>query len=178
MTPPDPSFCADDHEFDTLYRKLSADIPSPSPADWRQVLEEISESVIPAESRKPRGISLRRWLAATAAILMVAVAVGVMKFVVWQGLVPAPAPVPAPVVVTTPDPLAEFDILPIATPNDVMVSALRGEGSIGLVACDHPLPGVMPLALASEMDVQRVRSGEVSVPTPGDAPIFMETVDK
>lgn len=144
----------------------SAPPPRPSGTAWRKVQDGIA-----AELRSVRRArTVRRW-AATGVVSGMAAAV-VVAALVW----PRPSPTP-PAVEVAFDPLAEYDVLPIATESDVMVSAVRSDG-IELVSCDHPLPGVMPLATADEISFARVEAGGMSVPARTDAPVFVEGLDK
>jgi hypothetical protein len=84
-----------------------------------------------------------------------------------------------PVVAPEPDPLAEFDVLPIATESDVMVSVVRGDRSPGFVACNHPVPEALELATAEDLEVvprkemHPATGWELSQPEPSTSPLLM-----
>jgi hypothetical protein len=138
----------------------------PGEAEWQVVGDGIAARLTAA--RRVR--TVRRW--AVAGLVSGLAAAVTIAALVWPRATPTP-----PAVEMATDPLAEYDVLPIATESDVMVSAVRSNG-IGLVACDHPLPGVMPLATSDDISVARVEAGGMSVPTPADAPLFVEGLDK
>ena len=77
------------------------------------------------------------------------------------------------------DPLAEFAVLPIAGSSDVMIIAIHGDRSPGLVACDHPIPTSLALATADDLEIAPPNlftmndPWEVSRPEPSDAPVLM-----
>lgn len=162
-TRPDPDPTPDDPIRDVW---ASTQPPLPGEAKWRAVGDGIATRLTAAR----RARTTRRW--AVAGLVSGLAAGVVITALVW----PRPTPAP-PVVEVAADPLAEYDVLPIATESDVMVSAVRS-GGIELVACDHPLPGVMPLAASDEISFARVEAGGMSVPSPADAPVFVEGLDK
>ncbi len=163
MTRPDPDPTPDDPIRDVW---ANAYPPMPSEAEWRAVGDGIATRLTAAR----RARTTRRWaVVGLVSGLAAAVVAGVL---LWPRSTPTPS-----VVEVAADPLAEYDVLPIATESDVMVSAVRSN-NIELVACDHPLPGVMPLATPNDISVARTDAGGMSVPTPADAPLFVEGLDK
>ena len=50
--------------------------------------------------------------------------------------------------------LAEYDVLPIATPDDVMISSIKGSGEIVFISCKHPLPDSPRWAKLVDVQVQ------------------------
>lgn len=177
--PPDRSSRADDWQDPTppppdphldladLVREFSSHpVPAPAEADWDRVRGAIETRLMPATPA-------RRWRPRVAAALTALAASVLAGTLLWPEAGPWPA-----VVEPAADPLAEYAVLPIATPDDVMVSAVRNGDRVGFVACDHPLPGVMPLAGADDLAVSRATAGELSLPTPDDAPVFVDNLDK
>jgi hypothetical protein len=166
MTRPRPSGPDD---LDPLDPRLWPAPPEPSEARWAQVRSAF-DGVAPA--RRP-------WWKASAAAVGTLVASALIAWVVWPRPVPVvPPTAPESVGERTDDPLAEYDVLPIATAADVMVSAVRG-GDIRFGSIDHPVPNTMPLASAAEVIVSRgPTAGELSCPEPGDAPLYMMPTDK
>ena len=71
------------------------------------------------------------------------------------------------------DLLAEYDVLPIATPEDVMISSVRGSGEVKFVSCKHPLPDSPNWAKFEDV---KVISGPtvatMSNTTAGEMPIY------
>lgn len=159
MTRPDPDPTPDDPLRDVW---AHAQPPLPGEAEWRVVGGRIAARLTAAR----RARIVRRW--AAAGLVSGLAAAVVVAALAW----PRPTPTP-PVVEVAADPLAEYDVLPIATESDVMVSTVRSD-RIELVACEHPLPGVMPLATPSDITVARTDAGSMSTPTLADAPVFVE----
>ena len=166
MTPPDASSGPDDHLDPELAELVSefAAYPPPPPCEttWKRVQGEIAARLIPPH---PAGARRVRWARSVAAVGGLAAAV-TAGFLAWP-----PATPPA-------DPLAGYEVLPIATPSDVFVSAVRHDPDLMLIACDHPLPGKMRLASVRELEVYRPQDLALSVPTPDDAPILIMDQDK
>jgi hypothetical protein len=162
MTPPHVSSGSDDRhdrserELVELVREF-ANHPPPPPteATWQRVRDRIAARLTPAT---PPPVRRTKWVAAVAA-LAACVLIGLT---VWS-LTPRPEP-PIPEVAF--DPLAEYDVLPIATANDVMVSIVRGDG-IDFASIDHPIPPVMPLATTGDLTVETAHFGRAVAP---DAP--------
>lgn len=144
--------------------------PEPSEARWAQVRIAFA-GVAPA--RRPW------WKRASAAAVGTLAASALIAWAVWPRPVPVTPPTPPePVTERTADPLAEYDVLPIATAADVMVSAVRG-GDIRFGSIDHPVPDTMPLVSAADVNVSRgPTAGELSCPEPGDSPLYMMPTDK
>jgi hypothetical protein len=158
MTPPD-----DPHP--DLAREFAAHpIPAPTETEWTRVRDAVAARLIPVTPRKPN-----RWtrVAAIGVSLAACLIAGVVL------LRPTPIQV-RPSVEPAADPLADYAVLPIATPDDVMVSAVRNGDGLGFVACDHPLPGVIPLVTAADLTVTKGTAGELSLPDPADAPVIMD----
>lgn len=167
---PTPSSGPDD--FDPTRPEDWPPPPEPSAEAWEKTRTDIV-------ARLPRRAPGRRWAVAAAAAVLTATAAGVL--VAWLGWQPLPSAVPSGAVanVAPADPLAEYDVLPVATPSDVMVSAVRG-GDIGFGSIDHPIPEVMPLATAADLVVRRgPTAGELCVPEPGGMAVYvMPPTDK
>lgn len=166
MTRP-PSSGPDD--FDPLDPRLWPAPPEPSEARWAEVYSAFAGRV---SARRP-------WWKVAAAVGAVA-ASALIAWAVWPRPIPT-QPTVAEVVAETPtDPLAEYDVLPIATAEDVMVSAVRG-GDLRFGSISHPVPDVMPLASAGEVSVLRgPAAGEFSCPEPGGMAVYLmpTTTDK
>jgi hypothetical protein len=75
-----------------------------------------------------------------------------------------------PVTVAAIDPLSEYAVLPVATPDDVMVSAVRGPGDTGFVVVKSPLIDVLALATPDDVEIENPGSGEV---TDGDSAMMV-----
>jgi hypothetical protein len=169
MTPPDVSSGADDgpdQELAELVREFAADPPPPpSEAAWRRVQGVIAARLSATAPRPPRRSHRLKWAGAIGG-LAAAVTAG---FLAW----PPADPTPPTTAEAGFDPLAEYEVLPVATPGDVFVSAVRRDPDLVLVACDHPLPGRMRLATAADLRVQPTPAGELSVPAEGDPVMFV-----
>lgn len=160
--PPSGSDDSPDAEWAELVREFAAPPPLPSESAWRDVRDGIVDRLQPSSIRH----SHRRmvWTATTlAACLILGVTLWWSK--PWAGDERTGAETPF-------DPLAEYEVLPIASSNDVMVSAVRG--GIEFASIDHPLPGVMSLADGDEFTAVRPWTGELSQPAPADAPILVD----
>ena len=139
--------------------------PQPGEAAWERVRVAIAASRPTAEPKPSRG---RR-------VAWVAVAVGLAAGLLLAAGVwfkPQSKPPEAPGTPAAVDPLAEYADLPIATPDEVMVSAVRGGADLGFVACKHPLDG-MRMAATAELTVWHPQTGE-GITMPGDAPVFAD----
>jgi hypothetical protein len=70
-----------------------------------------------------------------------------------------------------PDPLAEFDVLPIAATDDVVLHRVPGDGwfPVGV----HPLSGALALATAADVELEEPDPAWPGVtPAPGCAPMI------
>lgn len=156
-------------DFDPLDHRHWPAPPEPSEARWEQVRRAFAGGV---PARRP-------WWKVSAAAVGAVAAAALIAWAVW----PRPLPTPdAPEVVAEKpaDPLAEYDVLPIATAEDVMVSVVRG-GDLRFGSISHPVPDVMPLASAGEVSVIRgPAAGELSCPEPGGMAVYVmpPTTDK
>ncbi len=71
------------------------------------------------------------------------------------------------------DLLAEFDVLPIATPSDVMISTVKGNGEVGFVSCKHPLPDSPRWAKVQDVEIKSgPPEAAMSNPTTSEMPIY------
>ena len=169
MTPPAPR----DRDETSAY--LSGDPgavraarpPEPSDAVWEQMRRRIQARVAGrAEPARPR--RLTRWGAVAAALTATAAAVA------WVALGKPPnAPEVAEVKPVPPaDPLAEFDVLPMASEEEVVLHRVPGDG--WLPVGSHPLPGELALATAAEvaLDDPNPEWPTVVVPSPKHAPMI------
>lgn len=166
---PTPSSGPDD--FDPTRPEDWPPPPEPSAEAWEKTRTDIV-------ARLPRRTTDRRWAVAAAAGVLTATAAGVL--VAWLVWPTTPSvPTEAVVKVEPVDPLAEYDVLPVATPSDVMVSAVRG-GGVGFGSINHPVPEVMPLATAADVIVHRGPiAGELCVPEQGGMAVYvMPPTDK
>ena len=144
--------------------------PEPSARAWEKTRTDIL-------ARLPKATTGRPWVT----VAKVGVGAGVLAaglLVAWGVWVTFPPPVvSAPTVpvasVTPADPLAEYDVLPIATAADVMVSAVRGS-DVRFGSIHHPVPDTMPLASAADVTVYRGPvAGELSCPEPGGMAVYV-----
>lgn len=165
---------ADDPELAELLRDLEqtgpnnrewwgcASVPWPDESTWQRTRNEIAEQVLP-RSKRPVGVRVAWVAAALAACLMLG---GTVWMMMPQGIDEhASAP-------TSSDPLAEYEVLPIATEEDVMVSVVRG--GIDFASIGHPIPGTISLAGGEDWEMHQPITMEVSQPTPGDTPILTD----
>jgi hypothetical protein len=108
-----------------------------------------------------------------AGVFVIAGAVG------WAVFPRPPQPVGLAFVITPTDPLADFDVLPIASEYDVMVSAVRG-GEVAFGSIDHPVPEALPLATGVDVAVRRgPTAGELHATEPGGMAVYvMPPADK
>lgn len=145
--------------------------PEPSAARWEKVRSGIHARLPKRTARKP-------WAAVmTAAGIAAAV---LAAFGVWAATNPT-APPTVPVVAEKPsvpiDPLAEYDVLPVATASDVMVSAVRGS-DLQFGSINHPIPDVMPLMTGADVSVLKGTAGELSCPDPDGMAVYVMPTDK
>src|SRR5687767_13413378 len=132
----------------------------PSEAAWEEVRQRIHARLSAArEPRHPRsGRRIALWTAVGAALTAAAAAVAWVVFsnppVPPPGardVVEAPKAPVAPAPDTQPDPLAEFAVLPMAGDGDVVLHRVPGAG--WLPVGEHPLPGLLALATADEVEL-------------------------
>lgn len=158
-----PSSGPDD--FDPTHPELWPAPPEPSAGAW----EKTRTDIVAHLPRKPAG---RRWVGKAAAGGLIAAGV-LAAWVVWK---PAVRPTEPPVVAATAspsDPLAEYDVLPVATASDVMVSAVRG-GDVRFGSISHPVPEVMPLATGGDVTVLKgPTAGELACPDPNGMAVYV-----
>lgn len=153
-------------DFDPLDPRHWPAPPEPSERRWAEVSRAFA-GVRP--SRRPW------WKVGAVAVGAMAAATVLIAWAVWPRTVP-PTPAPEPVAERADDPLAEYDVLPVATASDVMVSAVRG-GGVGFGSIDHPVPDAMPLASAGEVSVVHgPAAGELSCPEPGGMAMYVMPV--
>ncbi len=173
MTRPPPSGSDD---FDPADPHHWPAPPEPSAAAWEKTRTDIVARLPTATPRRP-------WVNAVKVSAGVAVlAAGVLiAWGLWASLAPPAVPPPiTPVANAEPtDPLAEYDVLPIATSGDVMVSAVHG-GDVRFGSISHPVPDAMPLASAADVTVRRgPTAGELASPEPGGMAVYvMPPADK
>lgn len=176
MTPPprdDASAYADGHP-DAVRR---ARPPEPPEAAWEEMRLRIHARVAtPAVApSRHRG----RWGAGVAVAALTATAAAVVAWLVLnQPPAPPPnapdvaraEPVPPPV-----DPLAEWDVLPIAAAEEVVLRRVPGDGWLPVGA--HPLDGELTLATADEvaLDDPNPEWPTAVVPSPKHAPMIFAT---
>lgn len=174
MTPPprdDASAYADGHP-DAVRR---ARPPEPSEAVWEEMRLRIrarvaTSAVEPAPARR-----LARWAAVAAALTATAATV-----VAWVVFSRPPVPQPnAPEVVevkpipTAPaDPLAEWDVLPMAGAEEVVLQRVPGDGWLPVGV--QPWAGELTLATAAEVELDEPNPSwpAVMVPSPTHAPMI------
>lgn len=166
---PAPSSGPDD--FDPIQPESWPTPPEPSATRWEKVRSGIHARLPKRTARKPW--ALVATTVGIAAALLVA-------FGVWM-MNPVTTPT-APVVAVTNrkpvDPLAEYDVLPIATASDVMVSAVRGN-EIQFGSINHPIPEVMPLMTGADVIVLKgPPTGELSCPDPDGTAVYVMPSDK
>lgn len=128
----------------------------PSEAEWRAVRRRIHARLAP-EPARPSSRRAVPWLAAAAAAALA-----------WAAFhLPAPKNPPVPERVQVPsaptpevalapepheaDPLAEFDVLPMAKAEEVVLHRVPGDGWLPVGA--DPLPGALSLATSEEVEL-------------------------
>lgn len=178
MTPSprdDASSYADGHP-DAVRR---ARPPEPSEAAWEDMRLRIQAriakpAVEPAPARR-----WGRWGAAVAALTAT-----VAALIAWLMLSKSPAPqstetpeivLVKPVPLPQPsDPLAEWDVLPMASAEEVVLQRVPGDGWLPVGA--HPLAGELTLATAAEVELdENPEWPTVMVPSPKHAPMIFAT---
>ncbi len=147
--------------------------PEPSARAWEKTRTDIV-------ARLPLSVPRHRWAnTVKVAAAVAALAAGVL--IAWGVWATFHRPmVEVNTVYATPtDPLAEYDVLPIATSGDVMVSAVRG-GDVRFGSISHPVPDSMPLTSAADVTVHRgPTAGELACPEPGGMAVYvMPPADK
>jgi hypothetical protein len=166
MTRPHPSGPDD---FDPAHPDHWPAPPEPTPEVW----EKTRTDIVARLPRRPAG---QRWLVPAAATGGLIAAGVLVAWGVWSlvgGVAPPAEPTTAVVAEKPTDPLAEFDVLPIATASDVMVSAVRG-GEVRFGSINHPVPETMPLASAADVTVHRgPTAGELSCPDPNGMAVYV-----
>lgn len=92
-----------------------------------------------------------------ASALVVIAAAVVLAWGLWPTVKPNEVAMvePAPEV----DPLAEYAELPIATPADVMIAAIKGDGDV-LVSVSPPLNGGLALATPDDIEIEDAGGGQ------------------
>ena len=165
MTRP-PSSGPDD--FDPTDPRHWPPPPEPTEARWDVLYQSVARAL-------PRR---RPWWKGGAAVGVLAAA-ALIAWAVWPRAGTVPPPPPEPVEPRPADPLAGYDVLPIATADDVMVHSVRGS-DVGFASIDHPIPETMPLATSADVSVHRgPTAGALSCPEPGDMPVYvMPPTDK
>jgi hypothetical protein len=164
MTRPHP-FGPDD--FDPAHPDHWPAPPEPSAEAW----EKTRTDIVARLPRSPK----RRWLVpATAGGLIAAgLMVGWGGWLVVGGIAPPAEPAVVVANADPVDPLAEYDVLPIATASDVMVSVVRG-GEVRFGSINHPVPETIPLASAGDVTVHRgPTAGELSCPEPNGMAVYV-----
>lgn len=181
MTPPpqpddrDPLSAYADGDPDAV---RAARPPEPSEAAWEKIRLGIHERL--AVARSPRNARRLVWGAVGVGAALAAAA-AVVAWVTFGGPQPPPTPVAPEVVETKPvapppheprtDPLAEFAVLPMAGSDDVVLHRVPGDGWLPVGA--HPLPGVLALATASEVELDDPDAAWPNVTrSPADAPMI------
>lgn len=144
-------------------RELWGDTPpSPNESAWQQARDGIAERLRLTSTRRING-RVKWATVALAACLILGVLIWGSK--PWSG--------DERLVVERPfDPLAEYEVLPIATPDDVMVSVVRG--GIEFASIDHPIGGVLSLPDGDDWVRSKPLTVDVSQPTPADTPILID----
>ena len=127
--------------------------PVPSDDDWDRTSQMIS-IMLP----RPR----RRWPKVVAATLAACAAAVVAVIMMVPDAPPAVARIDPPKAVAAADPLAEFAVLPMATRDDVMVSAVRGNAESGLVSVRSPLSDVLALATTDDVEIDAAGGAELA----------------
>jgi anti-sigma factor RsiW len=139
----------------------SVEPPEPSETDWLPTTQAIS--VLASRNRKRWTYAFAGSLAACAMAV-----VGVAWFMPGAPAVARKAAPPKAVAVV--DPLAEYAVLPVATPDDVMVNAVRGPRDTGFLVVRSPLQDVLALATPDDIEIENPGSGEV---TDGDSAMMV-----
>lgn len=172
MTPPP------DHRDASAYADGDPDAvraarpPEPSEAVWEQMRNRIHARVTArAEPARPQYAHRVGIIAALTAVA------AVVAWVAFGLLTPKPPTAPEVVheklvtpEVPPPDPLADFDVLPMASAEEVVLHRVPGDGWLPVGA--HPLPGEIVLATSVEVALDDPNPAWPTVaPTPGHAPM-------
>jgi hypothetical protein len=147
--------------------------PEPSEAEWDAIRARIQARVA---AQQPRSFVRRATLVGAGVGLGFAAVAAVVAWLVF-GLPPAPPPQTPEVVRQKPappaevDPLAEFDVLPMATEDEVVLHRVPGDGWLPVGA--HPLTGDLALATADEVALDDPNpEWPAMVPAPKSAPMI------
>lgn len=157
---------------------------APSEAEWEVVRRRIHARVDSAREQvapfpRPRSAL---WLVTGAALTAAAAALGWVVFNLAlpkdpqapdvANVQPSPQiPVAPPPREAAPDPLAAFDVLPMATEADVVLHRVPGDGGFPVGA--HPLPGAIALATSEEVELDDVNATWPGAsPAPGAFPMI------
>ena len=136
--------------------------PEPSEAAWDEVRQRVHARLAAShEPAHPRRARTALWAAVGAARTAAAAVVAWIAFggAARQpdapdvaGAKPAPTvPIAPPPHDAQPDPLAEFAVLPMASSDEVVLHRVPGNGWFPIGA--HPLPGMLALATADEVEL-------------------------
>lgn len=173
MTPPprdDASAYADGHP-DAV---RAARPPEPSEAAWEEMRLRIHARVAAPAVAPASPHRLARWGAVAA---LTATAAAVIAWVAFRQ--PAPQPNVPEVVEVKPvspaapaDPLAEWDVLPIASAEEVVLQRVPGDGLLPVGV--QPWAGELTLATAAEVELDEPNPSwpTVMVPSPTHAPMI------
>ncbi|HET6574753.1 MAG TPA: hypothetical protein VFG68_14205 [Fimbriiglobus sp.] len=156
--------------------------PQPDEATWEAVRRAVADRLTPAEVDTPAPTwGDRAWFAAAAGVALAVLA----AWLAFGRLGPPDKATEPPVVQSTPtpreagDPLAEFAVLELAGPDDVLIEAVSGDVPAGGYAADSPACDPMPLAGPDDVTLVGVRPGPRDLrpscglcPKPGDAPMI------
>lgn len=148
----------------------------PSDEQWDAVLRAVRSRLAPPATPRPQW----RWRAARVVgggLVLAAVAAAAA----WVAFGPVavkddatasrPVPPAPPAPEAQADPLAEFDVLPMATAEEVDLRRVPGAG--WLPVGTDPLPDVLTLATAQEVELEAPNSAWPEVaPAPTDAPMI------
>ena len=174
MTRP-PSSGSDD--FDPSDPQHWPPPPEPSARAWEKTRTDIVALLPPRTACRRNTVAVK--VAAGVGVLAAGVLVAWGLWATFHPFTVAPTP-NVPVANAEPtDPLAGYDVLPIATASDVMVSAVGGS-ELRFGSINHPIPEVMPLASGADVTVLRGPvAGELSCPDPGGMAVYvMPPTDK
>ncbi len=150
----------------------------PSSGQWLAVRDALRDAIPTQPKPAPHFRSRYAW----AILAGIAVSACAMIALFWPrggNIVPQQNPEFVQQPTPAEDPLAEFAVLPIAGPGDVMIIAIHGDRSPGLVSCDHPIPEMLALARSEDVDIappslfRMSDPWEISRPEPTDAPVLM-----
>jgi anti-sigma factor RsiW len=130
----------------------SVEPPVPSDDDWNRTSQAIAV-LMPQKRRWPKVVGASLAACAVAVVMVVLLMPNAPREI---------TKLEQPKVVAPVDPLAEFAVLPIATPDDVMVSAVRGNAASGLVSVRSPLSEALALATTEDVEIDDAGSGELA----------------